>query len=902
MAEAQSPDGPPQGTPGATYRLQFRGEMDFARAAKLAPYLKRLGVTHLYASPVFIAVPGSTHGYDVADFSQIEPALGGRDGFSKLAAALQAEGIGILLDIVPNHMGASTANPYWADVLEWGEESPYASAFDIDWSAPKLLVPVLGEPYGEALTAGELDLAFHAEEGGFRITYYELGLPIAPPSYARILGAIEAPPFQELSLAFATTGADGAADLKKRLAELASEPEARRRIEAAAAELAGDHDALHELHEAQNWRLCHWRMARETLTYRRFFEIADLVGVNVDRPSVFEATHALTRELAEAGEIAGLRIDHIDGLADPKAYLARLGEAIPAADYVVVEKILGPDERLPEGWRCAGTTGYEFARAVTAMQVAPDGLEALDAAWRAQTGEERDFVTILAGAKRRLLTYNLAGELAFLTASARDIAEGDPGTRDFGPDSLRRAIVAIAAAFPVYRAYVDLAGASKQDRALVLKAAEEAKASPFVEDPAVVDFLAAILLLDISDPELAAKALYFARRFQQTTGPMMAKALEDTVFYRFNRLVALNEVGGEVEAAGPEEFHAAMQARLSSQPAGLSATATHDTKRGEDARARIAAVSEMAGEWAEAVTRWNEMLAPLVTELEDGPAPEPNMIWLFHQALLGGWEFGLERGAASARAAFGERLAGFMLKAVREAKERTSWTAPNAPYEAAVTGFVEGALAREDYLADFLVVCRPLFAAGAVNSLAQLTLKLTAPGVPDIYQGTELWDLSFVDPDNRRPVDFSARERLFGEAAAMDFTETLPRWREGLAKLWLMRRLLALRGEHADLFLHGSYEPIAVEGPQAQHVLAFARCHEGVTIAAAVPRLPLKLLEGDDALFFRDDALAETMLRLPEVPGDWRHILADGRYSEGGAVDLPTLLGAAPLAILKTVD
>jgi len=900
MAEAKMPEGVPEGAiPGTTYRLQFREGMDFQRAARLAPYLKRLGVTHLYASPIFTAVPGSTHGYDVADFAEIDPELGGRDGFSAMAAALKAEGIGILLDIVPNHMGASTANPYWADCLEWGADSLNADTFDIDWTAPKLLVPVLGEPYGEALDAGKLGLVFSAEEGGFRFTYYEIALPLGPQSYARILGLIEGPEFQELSLAFATSAADGAPYLKERLAELASDPDQRARIEAARREVAEDREALHDLHEAQAWRLSHWRMARETLTYRRFFEIADLVGVQVDRPSVFDATHALIAELAEAGEVSALRIDHIDGLADPKAYLARLSE-IEDAPYVVVEKILGPEELLPESWQCAGTTGYEFARAVTAMQVDGHGLEALDAAWREATGENRAFDDILAATKSRTLTYNLAGELAFLTESAREIGEGDPSTRDYGPDSLRRAIVGMAAAFPVYRAYVDHSGATEQDRKLVVAAGEAAKASPYVEDPEVVDFLVRILLLDLEDPELAAKALYFARRFQQTTGPIMAKALEDTVFYRFNRLIALNEVGGEPDAAGPGAFHEAMATRLASQPTALSGTATHDTKRGEDARARIACVSEMAGSWAEAVGRWNEMLADLVEEVDGEAAPEPNMVWLFHQALLGGWEADLSPEESGRVEALGERLSAFMLKAVREAKEHTSWTAANEPYEAALERFAKGALSRQDYLEDFIAVARPLIAAGAVNSLAQLTLKLTAPGVPDIYQGTELWDLSFVDPDNRRPVDFSAREGMIGEAEAADFAASLPRWREGMPKLWLMRRLLSLRAEHRDLFLKGSYEPLSVEGPMAERVIAFARRLGDELVVVVVPRLPLDLLAQEDGPALAADALAGTTIRLPEGAARLRNVVDGTAHSGGGRLDAGAILSTAPVAILAT--
>ncbi|WP_164879530.1 malto-oligosyltrehalose synthase [Afifella aestuarii] len=897
--------GPPlEAVPTATYRLQFREGMDFDTAAGLAPYLKRLGISHLYASPIFTAVPGSTHGYDVADFAELDPALGGAEGFARLADALKANGLKLLLDIVPNHMGASTANPYWADVLEWGEESQYAGYFDIDWSAAKLLIPALGAPYGKVLEDGEFGLRFDKDEGRFRFTYYDIALPLAPNTYGRILGEIDEPDFQELSLTFATGSADGAGLLQERLATLAEDPEALAKIERAVGEIAADREALHDLHEAQNWRLAHWRMARETLTYRRFFEITDLVGVQVDRPSVFEATHALVKELAERGDVAGLRIDHIDGLADPKAYLAQLAE-IENAPYVVVEKILGPDERLPETWRTAGTTGYEFAHALTALQVDTEGLSRLDEAWREETGETRPFSEIVRETKRRILTYNLAGELAYLVERAREIGKQDPTTRDYGPDSLRRALIEIATAFPVYRSYVDLSGASQQDRELVVAAGEEAKLSPFVEDPGVVDFLVGLLLLEnLSDHETIASALYLARRFQQTTGPMMAKALEDTVFYRFNRLIALNEVGGEPEPGPQASFHPAMQERLETQPQALSTTATHDTKRGEDARARISTISEMAEEWADAVKRWNAILLPLVAEIDDGPAPEPNVVWLFHQALLGGWPLELQPDDHDGMRDLVERLEAFMLKAVREAKERTSWTAANTAYEEKLSNFVRSALSNDfaAYRQDFLKVSAPLFAAGAVNSLVQTVIKLTAPGVPDVYQGTELWDLSFVDPDNRRPVDFDRRRALldeFGldEFGEMSFSDALSRWREAVPKAWLVQRLLRLRGEHRGLFLEGSYEPLAVEGPMAAQITAYARRVEGETLVVIVPRLPLSLLERDDGLTLRADAFADTFVSLPGGAARFADLLGGGDV-EGDRIAASELFRRAPLALL----
>ena len=754
--------------PSATYRLQFRNGMTFARAAKLAPYLARLGISHLYAAPIFEAEPGSTHGYDVVDNRVIDASLGGAAQFEAMVEALRAAGIGIVLDFVPNHMSASPRNPYWRDVLEWGVASDWAQLFDIDWTAPKLLVPALGTSYGEALEAEAFGLSFDAHDAGLTFTYGQLKLPLTPPSYANVLARAQGEAFSDWARRFATTTAQTSAELKAELAAAAQDRDVSRAIEQALGDVVQDIGALHDLHEMQIWRLTHWRAARETLTYRRFFEIADLVGVKMERPRAFEELHVRVGELLNDGSIEGLRLDHIDGLADPKGYLERLQKTFGAPDrplYLLVEKILGPAEELRDDWPVAGTTGYEFIRAIGELLVDRRGEPEMTRVYAAFLGEDVDYEALVVGAKRSIIIRNLAGELEHLKDMAAALAARQLTTRDLGTDTLRRAIIELAAALPVYRTYVDVAGAKEEDRAIIEAAASKAKAARQVEDEEAIDFLTRVIELDFELPEDQGLALDFAIRFQQTTGPIMAKALEDTTFYRYNRLIALNEVGGEPHRFGApvSDFHAAMAQRQRRQAAGLSATSTHDTKRGEDARARLYALSEMPEAWARAVDRWAGLNAVLRREIDGATTPGAEVEWMFYQALAGVWPLDLAPDDADGLGRLAERVVQFMLKAVREAKVYTSWTAQNADYEAAIESFTRGALepARSAaFLAEFVPACGPVFLAGALNTLSQTAIKLTAPGVPDIYQGAELWDLSLVDPDNRRPVDFDAYEAL----------------------------------------------------------------------------------------------------------------------------------------------
>lgn len=857
--------------PRATYRLQFRNGVTFDRAADLAPYLRDLGVSHLYASPIFAAAPGSLHGYDVVDHTRFDPKLGGEEGFCRLAEALTDSGIGLLLDIVPNHMAVSTANPWWRDVLKYGRESRYARHFDIDWTAPKLLLPVLGEPYGEALAEGKFELRLDEDAAEIVFCYFDLAVPVHPDTLALIM--------------------DG-----EPLGDILADSDRRRSVEHRLAAISTDVGLMHRLHEAQIWRLAYWRLAREALTYRRFFEIADLIGVRVEDASVFADVHKRMVDLANKGILHGLRIDHIDGLADPKGYLARLREQT-RLEHVVVEKILGPGEEPRPDWAFAGTTGYEIGRLINALQVDSSAKEALTAAWVDFTGDDPDYDRQVQRAKRRILRINLAGELEGLVQSAHRIATSDPCTRDFGPDSLRHALIELAIAFPVYRTYVDGDGPSEEDRRLILAAAAHVDREREVEDERVVRFVAS-LLLEPADGSPVRKT--FIRRFQQTTGPLMAKAVEDTVFYRYNRLVALNEVGAEPDAFGvePAEFHDFMQRRADAWPAALSATATHDTKRGEDARARLAVISELPDEWAAAVARWSAATTGLREDRPDGAAPGRRGQWLFFQALAGAWPSDLTLEDEAGLEDLCGRLVMFMTKALREAKQRTSWTDQNEPFEAAVESYVRGVFSPDhrNVLTEIRSFIAGIEPAGIVNSLAQLALKLTLPGVPDIYQGCELFDFSMVDPDNRRPVDFDLRRGLLTECRDMDESKALARRREGLPKLWLLHRLLNLRAQLPDLFAKGAYEPLIIDGTHAAHVLAFARTFEGERVVVLVPRLVRQFVDANRPSLLDVAAFSDTY-----IPGETGafETLSGRRIEADAGLKAGQLWARFPVCILR---
>lgn len=853
----------------ATYRLQLREGMTFETATALADYLIALGISHLYLSPAFQAVPGSTHGYDITSFDHLDSTLGGDEAFGRLCAKLKDDGLGLILDFVPNHMATSPHNPWWRDTLEWGAASRYARHFDIDWAAGPLLLPILGQPYGVALADGVFRVTFDAGREAFFLQVYESELPLTPTSYPTLLAGLEEEPFPALARQFAVCEPEAADELKAALAEAAKDPKNCAAIEAACREASEDRERLHAVHEAQHFRLAYWRAGRERLTYRRFFEIADLAGIRVEDPGIFNDVHARLLSLIERDCIDGVRLDHIDGLALPKTYLERLQEAIGGDEpfYLLVEKILGPDELLPEDWPVAGTTGYEFITALAGLLVDGAAAEPMTQAYHAFLGQEVDYETLVKSTKRFILARNLAAELDRLTQDAAALAARNPMTRDWGPDTLRRAIIELATALPVYRTYVGFAGASAQDRAVIERAARAAKGTREVEDEAVIDFVARVLTLDFETPEEQAEALAVALRYQQTTGPVMAKALEDTVFYRFNRLIALNEVGGEPDQFGApvDHFAEAMQARLAHQPLGLSATATHDTKRGEDARARLYAISEMPQRWAESVARWSAMNLPFAGGAEQASAVDRNTEWLFYQGLAGAWPLDLQVDDRDGLKDLAERMIQFMTKAVREAKALTSWTSPDEDYEAQIARFVTAVVNVENptFLRDFSARCDPLFRAGAVNGLAQLAIKLTAPGVPDIYQGTEFWDFSLVDPDNRRPPDFAARATALRDIAAGSTPD--PRdWRQGVPKMRLLRAGLSARQAQPSLFARGSFDLLPAAGAQANHVVAFARKDDRSACLTMVPRFTSALLPSTDSILVPEEAWGDTSVAIPE--------------------------------------
>jgi (1->4)-alpha-D-glucan 1-alpha-D-glucosylmutase len=850
----------PPAIPLATYRLQLTPQFGFDQAAALVPYLKALGISHLYASPFLKARSGSPHGYDVVDHNSLNPELGGEEAFRRLSAALDHADIGLILDFVPNHMGVHYAdNPWWLDVLEWGPKSPCAASFDIDWETlpahPRggVLIPVLGSPYGEALERGEIELRYDAAEGSFSAWYFEHRLPIAPNRYGEIV---------QKAVAEAGTGEEPAGRKLLEWAERYRGPHNPPRSTAPAfkAELAsivGGKDvierglrayragcgradaaaALHYLLERQNYRLAHWRLAGSEINYRRFFDINTLAGLCVEDRGTFDAIHALVRRLIAEGRLHGLRLDHIDGLRDPHQYFRRLHRLIEVerrsksgSFYVVAEKILSDGERLPRFAGVAGTTGYEWLNIISRLLLDNRGLAVLERTWRDVRGEEPGFDAILIDAKRRVIANILNSEFTVLRRLLARIAAGHYSTRDYTAERLRAAFGLFILHFPIYRTYITASGPSREDRTIIEDALAKARADWFGPDVDIFDFLRDALTLDLVAPGRVGHSIARDRRFafkvQQFTGPTMAKSVEDTAFYRFHRLLALNEVGGNPAAGALSvaNFHGRMQERAAHWPHGLTATATHDTKRGEDARARLLTLSELADEWTGNVHQWRELNADLIVASGQSRIPTAAHEYMLYQALLGAWPLpGIDAG-------FVERIKGFVVKAAREGKQETSWLAPNERYENGLTEFVDRVLDRERsarFIDGFDAFARRVALMGALNSLAQLALKATMPGVPDFYQGTEFWDLSLVDPDNRRSVDFAARaSTLASIGQAPDWPALAGAWPDGRIKLALTRSLLALRSELADLFTNGAYRPLEVAGPNRREIVAFARVRE----------------------------------------------------------------------------
>src|SRR5258706_1246461 len=914
--------------PLATYRLQLNRDFTFAQATAIVPYLSALGASHCYISPCLKARPGSVHGYDIVDHNTLNPEIGSADEFNRFVTELHEHGMGLILDIVPNHMAVmGSDNAWWLDVLENGEASVYSCFFDIDWRPlkdelhGKVLVPVLHDHYGAVLESGELKLVFHPERAEFDIAYRNHRFPVNPRQYPRILqdsaGKLVAqlgeqnpdvlefqslitafghlPPRQEVSNESIIERNRDKEINKRRLAELcARTPEIADGIRAAVDSINGtpnapsSFDELHDLIKAQAYRLANWRVASDDINYRRFFDINDLAGICVENESVFQATHRLILELVAEGKVDGLRIDHPDGLYDPAQYFERLKNGIAAAvknsesagndsRYVVIEKILTGPERLPVEWPVCGTTGYDFANLVNGLFVDPAAAAQVDGIYRRFLDDEIDFDHLAYRSRKLIVRVALASELNVLANKLSRIALSKRKTCDFTLNNLRDALTEVVASFPIYRTYVSPSGVSENDARYIRKAVAMAKQRSPAADTSVFDFIGQVLPTRIAegqDPAYRNAVTTFAMKFQQFTSPVMAKGLEDTAFYRYNRLVSLNEVGSDPQRFGTtvREFHVANQQRLRDWPHTMLAGSTHDSKRSEDVRARINVLSEISPMWGLRTREWKRFNRSHKSAVNGIAAPSPNDEYLLYQTLVGAWP-AEPLSDSNQQKAFDERIESYMLKAIREAKQHTSWINQNTEYESAVTSFVRALLnpaADNRFLKDFVPFQRRIARIGLWNGLAQTLLKLTCPGVPDIYQGNELWDFSLVDPDNRRPVDYVRSQQMFEglrrwgnapDSSSIDSLMNTPE--DGRIKAYLIWRTLCLRQQHADLFQQGDYLPLAVAGAKADHVVAFSRRFEGSCVLVVVPPLISRLLNDTELAPVGTPILEATSIFLP---------------------------------------
>ena len=822
----------PQRIPRATYRLQFNRDFTLRRAIELVPYLYDLGISHIYASPLLKACPGSTHGYDTCDHSRINPEIGTEKDLEEFVAALRRHGMGLVLDIVPNHMGiCGRHNAWWWDVLTNGRASRFADFFDIDWDSPdprlrgKVLLPVLGDYYGRILGRGELKLV--QEQGETLLAYHEHRFPIAPGT-----------PTPTSVTALEVLG-----------------------------QLNTDLTALDALIQKQHYRLAGWRHGNAELNYRRFFDISTLAGVRVEDPRVFGAAHALVLRWYASGWIDGLRVDHPDGLHDPTEYFKRLHAAAPDA-WIVAEKILQPGETITEDWPVAGTTGYEFMRRVTGLFIDPAGEKPMTDIYVEFTGQPTDYGVVVREKQRLVLRDLLEAEVNWLTRLLVRIAAAYWRYRDVAKADLREALIEVTARLPVYCTYVQahLGRVPDADAAVISETIAWARQRRSNLPPESFDFIEDLLLLRIGGET----EHEFVMRFQQLTGPTMAKGAEDTACYCFNRFIALNTVGGDPSrfALSADFFHDRCVQALRRWPGSMLTTSTHDTKRSGDVRMRLCLLSEIPNEWRMAVVHWSA----LNDKFRHGDFPDRNMEYFYYQTLVGAWPLPVERALV------------VMEKASREAKQHTSWTRRNPVYDTALRDFVTRTLSDRQFIAEMERFVARLLEPGHVNSMSETLLKLTSPGVPDIYQGSELWDLSLVDPDNRRPVDFPVRERLLAELDHLSVEQVWQRREEGLPKLWLTRKTLQFRSRHPGLFgADGRYERLNAQGVKAGHVVAFVRGGRAITI---VPRLVMQL----------ENDWAHTTLRLPE--GDWLNELT-GETIAGGQRPVGDLLRQFPVALLS---
>jgi (1->4)-alpha-D-glucan 1-alpha-D-glucosylmutase len=907
--------------PLSTYRVQLHNNFKFADLQSLLPYLRRLGIGDCYVSPLFEARPGSMHGYDVTRHDRLNPELGGEEGFSRLTHALREAGMGLLLDIVPNHMGVGNDSLWWQDVLENGRASQYAEFFDIDWDplktdmTGKLLLPILGAQYGEELENKRIQIVI--ENGIPCVRYYEHSMPLAPRSLPMIFTEEEMdnlsqgfrdllrelshiPPNDTAYSSLATQRRQQLKEIRPRIREALQRPRNQEAIAAALERFNGtagepsSFDRLHEVLEAQPYRLAFWRVSAEEINYRRFFDVNDLVGLRMENPEVFAATHCLVRKMLAESQVTGLRVDHCDGMFNPRQYLIRLQllyiasqccgpspqgdvgpngietairEAVRGYDwskvrgplYVVVEKILEPREALPKEWPVQGTSGYDFVHFANQVFIQQENRKRFNDLYTAVTGRTFDPEEIIYRAKLQVMQNALASETYVLTNLLSQLGSADRRARDFTDSILESAIRETIACFPVYRTYIDDRGQyTDRDRAVIHHAISRAKYRNPDLDASAFDFLERSLLPPgESGDQINKKELYFALKFQQLTGPVMAKGVEDTAFYVYNRFISSNEVGSSMQSFGisTETFHAGNEERLKNSPDAMLATSTHDTKRSEDVRNRLNVISEMKLVWPAFVRRVQRLNARFKQTLEDGRvAPDPNEEYLIYQTIAGAWPWKMD--TPEDRRQFIERLQSYMTKALSEAKVNLSWVSPSQQYVDAVHKFIAGILTPDvdgterKFVGALQLLMPALKVFGAVNSLAQVVLKATSPGVPDFYQGSEMWDLSLVDPDNRRPVDYNLRIDALDAMLSMAQSDgplsvcrsVTAALKDGRIKLWATHRALAMRAQAPEVFRRGDYIALSAGEGYSQHVIAFLRRYNGQYMLVAVPRFACTLM------------------------------------------------------------
>ncbi len=867
----------------ATYRLQLHGGFPLAAAEEILPYLARLGISHVYLSPVLQAATGSTHGYDVADPSFVSEELGGELGWTAFQQSAREHGLRVLLDIVPNHMTTATSNPWWSSLLANGPYSSHTRSFDVMpfAIAEKWLIAIctLGGPYGKVIAAGDITIDLNGTLP--RVRYFDQTWPLGVASWRHWISVV--PPEMAFPLAELTSlrsRFSPAPDEISRYRELATRVEqtmagllrddaARQRLQDVCDAIAADPARMHQVLEDQYYRLCWWKLEGEIVNYRRFFNIGTLAGVCVERPEVFEAAHARIAQMVASDDVDGLRVDHPDGLRDPRQYFERLRALLPDG-RIYAEKILDAEEELPTDWLIDGTVGYEFLSKVNRLWIDEHKADSFTAAYADFTGHPVNYPALVREKKLEIIEGHFRADLERLTTQALNIAQSRWQTHDLSRVQMRTALKLLTAALPVYRTYLtpDALPASAVDEKIVEDATAAARTLATGVESEVFEFLESVLTKELS----GSLEDDFIARWQQLAPAVMAKGAEDTTFYLYDRLVSCNEVGSQPSHFGisTEKFHQFLSHLHSRWPASLLATSTHDNKRSEDVRARISVLTEVPERWSAALTRWSILNQPSWR----GREPDRHAEYLLYQTLIGAWPISFDRAW------------GYMLKACREAKIRTSWHEPNEAYEEGIREFTESVLESPEFLAELETFVSPLIDPGRVNSLAQSLIKMTAPGTPDFYQGTELWDLSLVDPDNRRPVNFTERTEILNRAATLNAREAMAAWDTGLTKLWMIHRTLAVRRSHAAAFGPDAvYQPRSARGSRLGHLLTYQR---GDDVLVIVPRFTLAL--GDDW----DD----TVIGLPQ--GSWRNVFTEAALT--GDVSPLEVFGDFPVALAVRTD